>query len=41
MHSQQGLAQEFRPNNYYDSYHLISGYLAYLDETLKSRPAIK
>jgi hypothetical protein len=41
MHSQQDLAQEFRPNNYYDSYHLISGYLAYLDETLKSRPAIK
>lgn len=33
--------KEFRPNNYYDSYHLISGYLAYLDETLKSRPASK
>jgi hypothetical protein len=41
MRSQQDLAQEFRPNNYYDSYHLISGYLAYLDETLKSRPVIK
>jgi hypothetical protein len=41
LHSQQELAPEFRPNNYYDSYHLISGYLAYLDETLKSRPGIK
>ena len=28
----------FRPNLYYSSYHLISGYLAYLDETLKSKP---
>jgi len=36
-----GPIKEFRPNNYYDSYHLISGYLAYLDETLKSRPAAK
>ncbi|HEV3042145.1 MAG TPA: M28 family peptidase [Candidatus Angelobacter sp.] len=41
MRSQQELAQKFRPNNYYDSYHLISGYLAYLDETLKARPAAK
>ena len=41
MHNQQDPAQKFRPNNYYDSYHLISGYLAYLDETLKSRPTIK
>jgi hypothetical protein len=27
----------FRPDRYYNSYRLISGYLAYLDETLKSR----
>ncbi len=27
----------FRPNAYYDSYHLISGYLAYLDVILKPR----
>lgn len=37
VHNQQDVGQKFRPNNYYDSYHLISGYLAYLDETLKSR----
>jgi hypothetical protein len=41
MRNQQELEQKFRPNNYYDSYHLISGYLAYLDETLKSRPIAK
>jgi Iap family predicted aminopeptidase len=28
----------FRPNNYYDTYRLICGYLAYLDTILKSRP---
>ena len=28
---------QFREENYYDSYHLISGFLAYLDETLKHR----
>jgi len=27
----------FRSNLYYESYHLISGYLAYLDETLKPK----
>jgi hypothetical protein len=41
LEKNQGPIKEFRPNNYYDSYHLISGYLAYLDETLKSRPATK
>lgn len=41
IHNQQDVGQKFRPNNYYDSYHLISGYLAYLDETLKSRPNSK
>lgn len=28
----------FRPNNYYDTYRLLCGYLAYLDVTLKPRP---
>jgi hypothetical protein len=28
----------FRPESYYDSYRLISGYLAYLDAILKQRP---
>ena len=28
---------DFRSDHYYNSYHLISGYLAYLDETLKPR----
>ena len=27
----------FRPERYYDSYHVIAGYLAYLDKTLKLR----
>lgn len=27
----------FRPDNYYDTYHLLAGYLAYLDEILKPR----
>lgn len=29
--------RDFRPGNYYNSYHLICGYLAFLDERLKSR----
>lgn len=33
-----GTATPFRPNNYYDSYRLICGYLAYLDVILKARP---
>ena len=28
----------FHPEFYFDSYHLISAYIAYLDKTLKSRP---
>ena len=28
----------FRPDNYYDTYRLLCGYLAYLDVTLKPRP---
>jgi hypothetical protein len=33
-----GVPTPFRPGNYYDSYKLICGYLAYLDETRKPRP---
>jgi hypothetical protein len=33
-----GLSSPFRPNNYYDTYRLLCGYLAYLDQSLKSRP---
>lgn len=32
------MATPFRPNNYYDTYRLLCGYLAFLDERLKSRP---
>jgi peptidase M28-like protein len=33
-----GTDSQFRPNNYYDTYRLLCGYLAYLDQSLKSRP---
>jgi peptidase M28-like protein len=33
----EGTATAFRAGNYYDSYRLICGYLAYLDETRKPR----
>ena len=33
-----GEPTEFRPGNYYDTYRLLCGYLAYLDLTLKPRP---
>ncbi len=33
-----GAGSQFRPNNYYDTYRLLCGYLAYLDQSLKSRP---
>jgi Peptidase family M28 len=33
-----GATTQFRPNNYYDTYRLLCGYLAYLDQTLKPRP---
>jgi hypothetical protein len=32
-----GATTKFRPNNYYDTYLLLCGYLAYLDQTLKPR----
>jgi Zn-dependent M28 family amino/carboxypeptidase len=33
-----GAGSQFRPNNYYDTYRLLCGYLAYLDQSLKPRP---
>jgi hypothetical protein len=33
----EGTPAQFRPNNYYDTYRLICGYLAYLDANLKPR----
>jgi hypothetical protein len=33
----EGAITPFRPNNYYDTYRLLCGYLAYLDVTLKPR----
>jgi hypothetical protein len=33
-----GVGSQFRPNNYYDTYRLLCGYLAYLDQSMKSRP---
>ncbi len=35
---ENGRASQFRPANYYDTYRLLCGYMAYLDETLKPRP---
>lgn len=41
--TQQNLVEHattrFRPDNYYDTYRLLCGYLAYLDTVLKPRPA--
>jgi hypothetical protein len=33
-----GATTAFQPNNYYDTYRLLCGYLAYLDTILKPRP---
>jgi hypothetical protein len=33
-----GATTQFRPNNYYDTYRLLCGFLAYLDQSLKPRP---
>jgi Peptidase family M28 len=33
-----GATTQFRPNNYYDTYRLLCGYLAYLDQSLRSKP---
>jgi hypothetical protein len=32
-----GATTQFRPNNYYDTYRLLCGYLAYLDQVLKQK----
>lgn len=34
----EGATTAFRPTNYYDTYRLLCGYLAYLDTILKPRP---
>ena len=34
-----GATTQFRPFNYYDTYRLLCGYLAYLDQSLKPRPS--
>jgi hypothetical protein len=34
-----GATTQFRPNNYYDTYRLLCGYLAYLDQSLKTKAA--
>jgi hypothetical protein len=34
----EGATSAFQPNNYYDTYRLVCGYLAYLDAILKPRP---
>lgn len=34
----EGATTALRPNNYYDTYRLLCGYLAYLDAILKPRP---
>lgn len=36
-HLEGELARQFRPENFYDTYRLICGYLAFLDESLKPR----
>jgi hypothetical protein len=33
-----GSITQFRPDNYYDTYRLLCGYLAYLDQSLKPKP---
>lgn len=33
-----GATTQFRPDNYYDTYRLLCGYLAYLDKSLKPKP---
>lgn len=37
LHSRRDTLKELRFDDYYDTYHLLSGYLAYLDQTLDSR----
>lgn len=37
LHSNRDTLQQLHPDDYYDTYRLVCGYLAYLDETLQPR----
>jgi putative aminopeptidase FrvX len=41
LHSRADTIKQLRPDDYYDTYHLIAGYLAYLDEVLQPRTGHK
>jgi Iap family predicted aminopeptidase len=41
LHSDNDTPKQLHPDEYYDTYRLMSGYLAYLDETLQPRTAGK
>jgi len=41
LHSNQDTIKQLHPDDYYDTYRLVSGYLAYLDLTLQPRTAGK
>lgn len=41
LHSNRDTLQQLQPGEYYDTYRLLSGYLAYLDVTLQPRTAGK
>jgi putative aminopeptidase FrvX len=41
LHSNQDTIKQLHPDDYYDTYRLLSGYLAYLDITLQPRTADK
>jgi Zn-dependent M28 family amino/carboxypeptidase len=41
LHSDEDTLKHLRADDYYDTYRLLSGYLAYLDETLQPRTTAK
>jgi Iap family predicted aminopeptidase len=41
LHTNEDTLEKLHPDEYYDTYKLVSGYLAYLDETLQPRTAAK
>lgn len=41
LHSDDDNLKQLQPDDYYDTYRLVSGYLAYLDETLQPRTVDK
>jgi Zn-dependent M28 family amino/carboxypeptidase len=41
LHTQRDTLKELRPDDYYDTYRLMSGYLVYLDQLLQPRPGKK